>query len=324
VPSTDTLADCLTTFGDVVDPDSFPIRPPSLEELRAAISELRNLDLATATIDDLKDRLIVVFKGWWLSAPVFDPGLQLCRGRQLDRPAKALGEMSYSPAGAMVADGRASRAGTPLFYASAARAPILFETRATAGIKLCIIHYATTVQLPVMRIGYTPEVAQRHGSERTVPDYGIIDRDRYDEAAHLVNDFLSEVFMAQVSDDEPWRYRLSIAIAEKLLAADQVEGIMFPTAAMSANADNFALRPRFVDQHLKPVYAEYLEVTAVDGQQIRINILDEARHFGADGTIHWLGHLGQWTMPQGGRLHFEVKDGYWVARDDAGQIVDPQ
>jgi hypothetical protein len=299
------------------EPPQLPIAPPTLDALEDAIGQLRATDLRTANIDDFKAQLVVLFTGWWLTTPVFAPGLALCRGRSMAEPPAALRNMSYPPAQVMTADGRASRRGVPLFYASAARAPVFFETRASVGMKLAIVHYETTADLTLMRIGYTPTVHASHGSTRELPEYGALDIDLYETRAHLVNDFLSEVFMAQMIDGEEWRYRLSIAVAEKLLDADMVEGILYPSAAMWANADNFALRPRFVDQHLTAVYAEFVQVTAVAGTSISIDVLDEARRFSPDGSIEWLGHPGTWQIstPRG-ELKMEAKDGYWIARDE--------
>jgi hypothetical protein len=102
------------------------------------------------------------------------------------------------------------------------------------------------------------------------------------------------------------------------------EGLMYPTVAMFGNADNFALRPRVADTHLRPIYAGFLEVTAVSGTEFSVTVIDEARAFRSTGDIGWIGHPGQWTIDTpGGQLRFEAVDGHWVARNEMGEIVDP-
>lgn len=175
-----------------------------------------------------------------------------------------------------------------------------------------------------MRIGYTDAVAEMLGSNRPVPEYGRLGHHQYEEEHALINEFLAEMFTATDPGRKLWRYRLSVAIAEKFLAAEMVEGLMYPTIAMFGNADNFALRPRFADTHLRPIYSEFLEITGVHGTQFSLTVLDEARAFGSAGQIDWIGHPAQWTIDTaGGQLLFEAVAGHWVARNERGEIVDP-
>jgi hypothetical protein len=132
------------------------------------------------------------------------------------------------------------------------------------------------------------------------------------------------VFTEAVSEGHEDRYNLSIAVAEKLFDDPHFGGLLYPTVPMWGNADNFALKPSYVDAFVVPTYAELLEITKIDGTKVTFDIVDEAHRFDADGTICWLGHRAQWAITEPfGSLTLEVVNGHWVARDAGGNIVDP-
>ena len=129
-----------------------------------------------------------------------------------------------------------------MLYCSNDRNTVFFEMKATKGIRLAIIHYETTCPLTVNRIGFTLETFRALDAARAIPDYGRLELEKYTELDHLINDFLSEVFCQQVTEAESYRYKVSAAVAEKLLGEnpEPMQGLMYPTVPMWANADNFA------------------------------------------------------------------------------------
>lgn len=303
------------------------VRQPSLDAIKKAIAQLRALDLESVTFDELKPPLELIVTGWHVTAPVFDAGLRLFRAtaRFQNGPPPRVCDFSYPPF-ELSRLGRANRGGSPLLYCSAARNAVFFEMGVAVGRRLALIRYDTTCPLLVNRIGFTEETFTALQTARVVPDYGRLNIESYTEADHLINDFLSEVFCQRVPDSEAFRYKISAAVAEVLLGEkpEPIQGLMYPTVPMWANADNFALRPRFADRCLQPIYAEYVEVTKVADQELGVAFLDEARRFRADGSVEWLGHEATWRLEGQGTLTFEETDGHWVARDHGGTIVDPK
>jgi hypothetical protein len=300
-----------------------PVRPPEPlppEEMQRAIAQLKSMQGKNAGIDDLKAALQPIFTGWQITAPVFDPGMKLYRGRVLSGDVwDNLADLSYPPSDIAKA-GRANREAQPLFYCSVAREPVFFETHVSVGDKLAVVHYETVTPLALMSLGYTAAVAEASRSSRPVPEYGQLGHTDARESDLLVNKFLSDLFTSEHPERD---YLMSIAVAEKMLDAEMMDGLLYPSLAMSANADNIALKPRFADQHLRAIYAECLEITAVKGKRISVKGLDEARHI-SDGKIEWLGHVGNWQLTKHGQqLLFEAVDGHWIARDEDGNIVDP-
>ncbi len=297
------------------------IQQPTPAKLRSAIERVRGLECDGASIDDLKDALVKVFVGWIKVEPIFDPGLRLFRGRVVgDSPRDHISRLSYPPPG-VAPPGRANRAGDPVFYACTAREAVLFEVGATAGDRVAIAHFETTAPLMVMSIGYTNAVAEAQRSNRPVPAYGRLAEAKARSADKLVNDFLSELF---TSSQPEKHYAATIAIAEKLLINPIAGGLLYPSVAVAAHSDNVALKPAWADANLRPTYVEVLDVTKADGSWERgVEIIDEARAVDADGSIRWLGHLGQWQVDSMESLLCEAVNGHWVARDSHGTIVDP-
>ena len=235
-----------------------------ISELRTAIDRLRSLDLAEISIDEIVDQLVIIFRGWRVTLPVFEPGLRLFRGTTRfgdDQPANVT-DFSYPPS-EICRLNRANREASPLLYCSAGRNAVVFELNPEEGSRLAMIHYETTRRLTANQVGFTDKTFRQLAASRTVPEYGHLNLDSYSDADFLIRDFLSEVFCQEVATHEAWRYKLSAAIAEKLLGrnSERIQGLMYPTIPMWGNADNFALRPDYADRCLRPVYAELLRIT---------------------------------------------------------------
>jgi hypothetical protein len=117
---------------------------------------------------------------------------------------------------------------------------------------------------------------------------------------------------------------VSVAIAEKLFLDNIFDGLLYPTVQMRANADNLALKPRYVDSNLMFLKAEFVRVKAVREFAFDIDVLDTATELTPDGTIVWKGHRDKWTLRnKDDQLTFVAENGEWVVRNAAGQIVDP-
>jgi hypothetical protein len=171
-----------------------------VDELRALIARMRDVDLRTVTIDELVGLLAPLYKGWIVRAPVFDPGLSVFRGRKLGTRPKTLAEVSYPPS-EITTQGRANRRGSPLFYGSAAREPIYFELGLSVGDRMAMVQYKTTAKLLANRIGYTRATFEQLQANREVPDYGNLDVEAYRQTDTLIDDFLSEVFCEKHDSD---------------------------------------------------------------------------------------------------------------------------
>ena len=168
----------------------------------------------------------------------------------------------------------------------------------------------------VNHVGYTRMAFQTLGSNRkhagwntnplTMPG-GDVDR--------LIDEFLAETFTRFVPAGSGYLYKVSVAISEKLLLDDKLDGLMYPTVQMKANADNFALKPRYADNNLKFLKAEYVRINGVRHfafDSTRPGYSDRTgtrRHYSLEGITDL------WTLRrQGDQLTFSVENGEWIAR----------
>ena len=92
---------------------------------------------------------------------------------------------------------------------------------------------------------------------------------------------------------------------------------MYPTVAMRANSDNFALRPS-ADRKLILKKAEFVRVDAVEDFSFKITVLDTATEF-PNGKISWKGKP-KWTLKSGEMVKLVVEDGRLRAYDRDGNI----
>lgn len=294
-----------------------------IEEVRAAIQRIQAASLRTTSIETLKGLLYPVFRGLEVRVPIFEPGIELFRGVVCDSRPVHLDGLTYPPRDRATVQ-RASRARRPVFYCATARAAVPHELHVKVGNTVAIGHFVTIDRLLVNRIGFTEATFRRLASRRVVPDYGRLGAEEYDECRALCEDFLSEVFTGNVPPGFEHRYKLSIAVAEKMFDDDTFDGFMYPTVPMWANCDNFALKPVYADRSLELTYAEFLRVTAISDDGLSVDVLDEAHIIDPDGAVRWLGHRANWKIVEpGGSLTMKEANGHWVARDTRGNVVLP-
>jgi hypothetical protein len=304
-----------------------PITPTTVEDVAAAIAAIQSLDLTAASIDDLKSRLTPIFKGHRLTAPIFQPGLKLYRGREVGAIKRtSLDALGLPPSRLVTRDQRCNRAGQSMFYCSSAMSAPFFELHAEVGQHLVISTWETTDSLTVNHIGYVPHTFEQLKSNRACPTWGgeRTEAAERDPSNRMRSEFLSQIFTRDVRFGEERLYKLSIAVSEKMIGSDLFGGLIYPTIAMRANVDNVALKPTFVARALRFLKVKYVRVTAKRDLQYDLDLLDSASAIGTDGTIIWRGRPGQWVIQPWQGLRFSVEDGAWIARDASGRIVDAE
>jgi hypothetical protein len=283
----------------------------------AAIASIRALELQGATIEEILDLLTPMFRGYRVEAPRFQPGITLFRSRICDKPSHISALLAPPPQ--ITPMGRVNREGNPVLYCCTSRQVPFFESRPTEGQTVTIGRWVTTAPILVNHVGYTQRAFNALQSSRKQAAWGPEPVTHLNEA---VSDFLAETFTTIIPRGSEYRYKLSVAIAEKLFLDDLFDGLIYPTVAMRANADNFALKLRYANEHTQFQRAEYARIEHVRDFAFDITVLDMATQLGADGSICWKGRLDRWVLNEpGGQLSFTAENGEWVARDTNGKIV---
>jgi hypothetical protein len=297
--------------------------PPNhdLSTVRRALAEV---DLRNATHDEIMAIVQPLFVGLLATAISLEPPQMFYRARATSHQPSTLSELWYPPA-ANARTNRANHAGQPILYcAVGAIEPVFFELRnLTVGSHVTVLWVRLTRNLILQNIGYQPEHLKKLGSQRTVrpPHAPLIEDRRSAEIHHLLGDLFTEVVPA----GEEWRYKTTIAIAERLLGENEtpIGGLMYPTIAMRANADNVAIRRSFADTGLEFVRAEYRRVTAISGPLALETDTEDVANSVQDGALVWQGGRDEWTVAGRTGLVMTAEDNRWVARDQHGNIVPP-
>jgi hypothetical protein len=302
------------------------------------MSALRKISLETADIDFLKDRLSLLFTGYGIACPVLPIGQKLFRGVSWPSRPSHITQLTYPPTSDVRDFGRLNRPNQSIFYSSVARAAVFFELGVKPGDHLAVSQWRSTGKLWMNNVGFAPGVFRKFSSNRQAPaSWQTPNAHPHIEsrANKLVHQFLADEFSKFVSPSRSFEYKLSIAIAEKLLFGNldasvaegpqdsRFAGLVYPSLAMRANSDNVALVPEFVDKYFSLREVEYIRIDTAQPENLKyeVTIVDFANTF-ADGLIEWKGRNRQWTLPPKAQFKMVVDEqGQWVAYDLDGREV---
>jgi hypothetical protein len=302
----------------------------NLELERAAIDKntriLKELDYNNASIKEVEDLLMPLFKGYTINAPSFEPGLNLYRSRICNKSKPIyLHELSYPRTKYVKGYGRANDVGQSMFYGSISKDIPFFELGAIVGDKLVMTIWRTKAKLLLNHIGYSEEVFSALKSNRDANSlYQFIsDTKNFNNLNTFVYNYLAAAFSRKILPVENHLYKLSIAITNKLLMGDLLQGVLYPTIAMNGNSDNIVLKPSYVDKHMEFISVQYLEVAEHEGMKYRYNVLDSATEI-INGEIRWSGKLLGWNIESQKSLAFGSDGSDWSAKDEQGIGFDPK
>lgn len=186
---------------------------------------------------------------------------------------------------------RASRDGESMFYGSINPLGPIWELNPSVGDKMVISRWHVVNDLHLNNVGFTPTVFERLSSTRKPQIFIGDERDENHPDNIQVYNFLADKFSQPIGNNID-TYRLTIAIAENLI--NGLDGLVYPTIALTANFDNVALFPKVVDDQLKLEAVSYDEIVLVDSHDInyRLKGIDYSNTFSSDGTICWKGRAG--------------------------------
>lgn len=188
--------------------------PPTASVVHDTIETLRQLRRGGATIDELKRHLELIFAGYWVQCPIFEPGLLMYRAVAWDARPTHIQHLTYAPAARIKNYGRVNRAGQSVFYCSVAREAPFFEIGCQPGTKIALSRWRTTSRLVVNSVGYTRGTFSRLASNRSdIPGPAKIVSDMprlaEEEAIRaLIHEFLAEEFTKEVPDGSYEEYKL--------------------------------------------------------------------------------------------------------------------
>lgn len=298
----------------------------SAVDIEQAISKIDNADFEKLSTEDFEEHLTPLFRGYKATAPRFEKGIYLYRGRICEQP-KNINEIAYPRAEIIKNCGRANSIGESFFYAATARAVPFFELNVKEGDHIALSRWKTTDKALVNHIGFSKECREYLSSKRTLDEiYEFVkSTTSHGDLNSLVHDYIAYKFAKLISSGEEHYYKLTIAISRKLFKSDIFAGLLYPTIAMGGNADNIVLKKDFVDASLEFKSIEYIEIREAKDRKYEVQVLDSAAKTNEKGDLLWSGRPCKWQLKEKGQeLLMKSEGGEWVAYDGHGNRIDPE
>ena len=282
------------------------------------------LDLNTSILEEIKIRVRELIRGVVFVAPTIQPGTILYRARVFDtaKPPELLSYIAAPPPAKITKCQRCNRAGQSMFYATSGKPAAIMECHGQPDQYIALSKWRITQPVKLSQVGYTKTALWRMGAKRQHPNWSP---PKETEANKIVREFLASAFIVDVPEwREEW-YKLTGAITEILIDNLEIGGLIYPTIAMSARADNVALKPQFVSTGLAFVNVQYMVVRKRSGLKTDVDIFDFAKDIVDSGRLDWKGRREQWVLRKPGEeLRISVEHGERVARDSGGSVIEPE
>jgi len=238
--------------------------------------------------------------------------------------------ISYPPPDRVAQDGRVNRAGTSMFYCSAAAAAVFFELRAKKGDRIALSRWDVLEPLWMHNLGYHRLSLQKIGAR----DHRLTDLIHNETKENeQLRRRLSLAFTKDIREGQEYKYKQSIAINELLFDKagplptiahgprfDRAAGTIYPTMQMRGGADNLVILPEFVDSSMRINFVRYVVVEDVDEARFAYTflILAEAHNFSGKEII-W----EELDLPDIQRRNYiSFEEGKWTLRDGFNRIYD--
>lgn len=295
-------------------------------DVKGAIKNIESIDLQNTSIDELEELLSPLFIGYKVSAPRFEKGVYLYRGRICDKPSN-IKDVNYPLPSVITSYGRLNNISESIFYGATARGVPFFELGVDVGDRIALSVWKSTERMLLNHVGFTDECTTLLNSKRNLDRiYEFVkETNNFGDLNNFVHSYLASKFSETIKKGEEYKYKLTIAIGRKLIMGDLFAGILYPTIAMSGNADNIAIKTEYVDSAMSFVSVEYIEVTERNGMQYKINTLDSATKLDSNGDILWSGRNLRWQLKnKDEEIVMKSEGGAWEAYDRSGNRINPE
>jgi hypothetical protein len=231
-----------------------------LEDIQAHIRAIEELDRASTTIDELKERLQLLLDGYTCMTRLISSH-QAWRARvNGETPLfENVRQLWYPPAEGIKTHGRLNRPGQSVMYVAGSHHTAALELRPKVGQRftVLVVRLNDKDALPhVMELGIGGK-ASEFGFKT---DFPLLENTpggraflRGNEPKHFaIRSFLAREFMRIVPRGHEDQFKLSIAIAEMLMVSERIDGVIYPSIAGdgtgSGGGTNMALKPSAADR----------------------------------------------------------------------------
>jgi hypothetical protein len=292
------------------------------DAIDTVLQKIDSFDIEKISIAEIELLLQPLFNGYKISTPVFDPGLLIYRGRVCSKPYN-YSEIIYPKSEYVKQYGRANDIGKSMFYAAVGRAAPFAEIGVKTDDTVVMSYWITKEKMILNHVGFTSDIAELLLSNRELNSiYDFVKKTtNFNDLNQFIYNYLASKFIIKIDESENLKYKLSVAITNKLLGKP-FSGIMYPSVALFGNSDNIVLTPDFVDNHLQLISIEFVKIKNVNGTEYTTDILDTATEISKDGTVQWSGKLLSWTTAKD--ITALSENGEWLKKDSDGKLILPR
>jgi hypothetical protein len=285
------------------------------------ISQIASLDLKNTKIEAIEDIIDPLFDGFQISAPIFETGLVIYRGRICEKPTH-LSDIINPKAEFVRNYGRANDIGQSVFYAGIGMITPTSELHAQPGDTIVYSHWISTDKITLNHIGFSSEVEKILSGKRDLEKiYEFVEKTKnIGDLNTKVYNYLANQFIRIVSPNDNYLYKISAAISKKL-SGGIIDGIMYPSVALNTNSDNIVLSPESVDGKFKLISIEFMKLISLNNNDYKMKTLDTATTISDSGEIEWSGRTLSWSSNNG--ILITVEPDEMVKEDSHGNRIFP-
>lgn len=280
------------------------LRVVSIHEMRRRLSALRRLNLSTAKMSQVVQRLQRIIDGFPMSLVTVEmSGLFRARATQNDIAFGNVAELWAPPPEKVVLRGRLNDVGVSRFYCASQAHTAVLETRPkTNGYFTLLICSAKTgkVNLPGIFLGLERSASEEMTDAQPIAKRILEARARsmgpgnfkkYRLVDTMIGDLITEI----IDDDASFRYLPTIALAHLML--DKVGGpsvVGYPSCTTEHKGVCMVMRPEVASEHFVGTEAWQFAMVGeleVDGEAkplLASRPIRRSEFISADGSISWL------------------------------------
>jgi hypothetical protein len=305
-----------------------------LEELKTELDALERGSFAALSDDDLRERVKQIHEGLSIQVPIIPPEKLIFRAVKVTQRPVSKMRIGYPPSGAVKTLGRCNRAGEVMFYGAFNQfVSCIQELSWQPGDLFALSAWLTTAPMLFNHLGFSAETLTNFNASRDLPFFS--NAANGSDRNWLIRQWQARVFTQLVPVGQEHLYRLPVALKEAALwpigqprpkGLEMLSGIIYPSVATSALADNVAILPSEVDKKMALLEVNFLVVDsarmitgsgASTAAEMCVISYDCARST-EDGNLVW-GQQSQ-ILPKGEKgmnlsgLHVLAPDGGWSKR----------
>lgn len=274
----------------------------SIFELRNRIAGLKKADLATLSESAAAYRIGHIIDQYpFQIRPLQLTGVYRARANQPSEVFSSASQLWYPPADKVLRPSRLNGPGQVRFYASNMPNTAVLELRPQPG-NIFTVLMATTRKVETLNVAFiglerskAPEV--QHFTERDMFRSAPHFRHQLGPAHYkkwlLIDDYLSDIFGTPVLEGEEHKYKPTIALANLLFTAPNMDAVNYPSVATDDHGINVCMLPSKADSVFVPLEAWMIRVEdnalhPTTGERLqRVHFLQRSHEIGPDGVINW-------------------------------------